>query len=276
MQTPYPILVADVGELLSGLAPIIFVILYGIAHLVGSLQQEKRKPPVRPRPRPAPQDLGERPRAGGGAAAAGGAGGNQPNLEETLRREVEEFLRRAQGQPQQAKPAQPRPQQLPPQQRPAAQRPTAPSPRSAGQPERPVAPTRRLVETTRTESTAAPIEPLRQTMGAPPVSSGSPSHVGDPLRTQNVTQHALAAVAQHAQQLGAEVAQADERMEQHLRERFVHQVGALTPRTPSGQRQAAANSAAQELRNLLGRPGGTRQLIIAGEILRRPEERWDR
>jgi hypothetical protein len=257
---------ADIGEFLQTVAPIIFVVLYGVAHLVGNLQQEKRKPPVRPRQRPLPPELGERPLAGGNAPAAG----NQPNLEETLRREVEEFLRRAQGQPpQQPKPAPPRPQQLPPQ-RPAAQRPSPPPPRPVRQPDRSAAPPppRRLVETARAETPVVPTEPLRQTLGAPPVGAGLPTHVGDPLRTQHV--------AEHAQHLGAEVAQADERMQQHLREKFVHQVGVLAPRTPSGQRQAAANSAAQELRNLIGRPNGIKQLIIAGEILRRPEERWER
>jgi len=262
---------ADLSDLLSGLLPIIVVILYGIAHLVGMMQQEKRKPPVRPRPRP-PQEMGERPIVG---APAGDP--KQGNLEDTLRREVEEFLRRAQGQPpQQPKPAQQRPPQRAPQQRPAAQRPM-PSSRTIRPVERRVPDTsrpRQLVETIRTEPSAAPTEPLRQTLGAPPVAAGAPSRLGEPLRTQSVAQHAQA-VAQHAQQLGAEIAQADERMEQHLRERFVHQVGALAPRTPGGERQAAADSVAQELRNLIGRPNGMRQLIIAGEILRRPEERWE-
>ena len=81
-------------------------------------------------------------------------------------------------------------------------------------------------------------------------------------------------VAQHTQNLGVDVALADERMEDHLRERFAHQLGALSP-TTKVQRQATGNPAAADLRALLSRPGGASQLIIASEILRRPEERWE-
>ena len=78
-------------------------------------------------------------------------------------------------------------------------------------------------------------------------------------------------VAQHAQSLGADIAQTDERMQEHLRQKFVHQVGAIAP-TTSVQRQATGSPAAAELRAMLARPGGARQLIIASEILRRPED----
>jgi hypothetical protein len=97
-----------------------------------------------------------------------------------------------------------------------------------------------------------------------------------------VAQHAaehlqgVRAIAQHVQQLGADVAQADERMEQHLREKFAHQLGALAPAVTTvaePQRPATSSPAATELRALLARPGGIRQLIIANEILRRPGER---
>jgi hypothetical protein len=33
---------------------------------------------------------------------------------------------------------------------------------------------------------------------------------------------------------------------------------------------------AKELFDLMSRPGGARQLVVAGEILRRPTERWER
>jgi hypothetical protein len=89
----------------------------------------------------------------------------------------------------------------------------------------------------------------------------------------SVTAH-VQGVAQHAQALGADIAQTDERMQEHLRQKFVHQVGAIAP-TTSVQRQATGSPAAAELRAMLARPGGARQLIIASEILRRPEERWD-
>jgi hypothetical protein len=255
---PFPL--ADLGEMLQSLLPIIIVVLYGIAHLVGNFQQEKKKaPPPRPRPMLPPQEA----RGEAGRLAPGGnpPAGNQPTLEETLRREVEEFLRRAQGEPQQ-KPKrepqrQPRPQQRP--SAPTARRPAQPPIRS---PEEDPQRTRRLVESQRPEP-AAPLTPLKEPR---------PSIAPTPLST-SVAGHAQS-IGLHTQTLGVDIALADERMEDHLRERFAHRVGALSP-TTKVQRQATGNPAAAELRALLSRPGGARQLIIASEILRRPEERWE-
>ncbi|MCC6493718.1 MAG: hypothetical protein IT424_11950 [Pirellulales bacterium] len=253
-------LLADFADVLQGLMPIIFVILYGIAHLVGALQQEKRKGRPKPRPRPPQAEAA----AGKGAVAPPG---NRDTLEDSLRREVEEFLRRAQGQPPQS-PAKSRQPQSPPR---AASRPPTVRPRPLQPPRQPEraadpAPPRRLVESVRTESIAAPLEPLRTTLGAPPTDAGSARHVGDPLRTQSV--------ALHSQTLGAEVAQADERMAEHVRQVFVHQVGTLGRRNAAGNQPGGQTQAAREIRDLLTQPGGVRQLVIANEILRRPDERW--
>ena len=86
-----------------------------------------------------------------------------------------------------------------------------------------------------------------------------------------------AAIGQHAQRLGEEVALADDRMQAQLQQKFDHRVGTLTPVSPSTVVPASAgagNSAAREFRELIARPGGMRQIVIANEILRRPEERW--
>jgi hypothetical protein len=266
MNTPFGFYLplADVGDVLQGLAPIIFVILYGIAHLVGSFQQEKKKAPPRPRPAP-PQEFGGVQRAGGAA------GGNQPTLEETLRREVEEFLRRAQGQnPQQAKNQPQRPAQRAPQR--TIQTPARGGRQSEQRPKPPVPP-RRLVQARQPEPAAPLSRPLSEQQPQPsyapaPLGAGVAQHVAEHLRgTQEL--------AQHAQHLGAEVAQADERMQEHLRQKFVHPIGTLAPGTTSVERRLAGTPASRELRELLARPGGVRQLIIANEILRRPEERWE-
>jgi hypothetical protein len=268
------ILLADIGDVLSSLAPIIFVILYGIAHLVGNLQQEKRKPPVRPRPAQPPQDF-----RGAGAGAGNAAAGNPTTLEETLRREVEEFLRRAQGQPQQhqqpqqAQRPQQRSQQRPQQGRQDRQRPSLAPSRGGRQPERTADrpdQVRRLVGTPRSEVTPTGVEPLRSeplttTVVAEPMGAGIARHVAEHLSTQ--------ALVQHTQQLGSDVAAADSRMQDHVRQKFDHQLGALAPRT-SLQQQGGGSPAAQQLRALLSRPEGVRQVIIASEILRRPDERW--
>src|SRR3954453_6868945 len=111
MHLHQPTPLADIGELLQGLLPIIVAVLYGIAHLVGAMQQEKRKAAAKPRPTP-PQDFGRSAQPERKPVAVGG---NQPTLEETLRKEVEEFLRRSQGQPAQQAKNQPRQQQRMPQ-----------------------------------------------------------------------------------------------------------------------------------------------------------------
>jgi hypothetical protein len=264
---------ADIGNLLEGLLPIIVAVLYGIAHLVGALQQEKRKAAAKPRPAP-PQEFGLPAKPNVPAAAKpAAAGGNQPSLEETLRREVEEFLRRAQGQQPQQVRNQQRPQQRAGEQQPSRQQRSGQPPRTIRQadqrgtgPE----PPRRLVDTPRPEAAKSLSEPVRSIVATTPLGAGVTQYVAEQLRgTQQI--------AKHAQQLGSDVAQADERLQEHLRQRFVHPVGSLTPSvSATADQRAAALSSAQELRSMLTRPGAARQLIIASEILRRPEERWER
>src|SRR5262245_28901426 len=141
-----PLVLADIADLLQAAVPIIFMILYGVAQLVGGKQAPGRKPPA-PRPRPLPDMPGMGPNPPG--AAGPNAAGQPASLEETLRREVEDFLKRAQGQPvPQNRKAQQQPPQRP-QQQPQRQRPAAPAPPAR----RPVqvetfrqTPPRRLVE----------------------------------------------------------------------------------------------------------------------------------
>jgi hypothetical protein len=247
------LLLADLGDVLSGLLPIILFVLYGIAQLVGNLQQDKRKAPPRPRPAQPPRDFGAAP-----AELKPAAG--QPNLEETLRREVEEFLRRAQGQQPQQPQRKGQPQQRPGQ-RPSRGNQTTMLPQARRQPEQPAkAPERprRLVESPRPEP-AAPVTPLGDSRP-----SFAPSALGTGVSLHSQT------LVDHAHTLGADVALADERMEEHLRQKFEHQVGAIAPSATLAQRAATA-TAAQKLRTMLATPESVRQIIIASEILRRPE-----
>jgi hypothetical protein len=257
MHTIHLTTLADLGDVLSGLMPIIFVILYGIAHLVGNFQKEKRKAPPRAKP-VQPPDFAQP----GGAQRA--AGGNQPTLEETLRREVEEFLRRAQGQQPEKPKAQQRQQQRAQQQQQRDQRPTLPQARR--QPPRAPAPqlrpVRRLVETERPEH-AAPVSPLATPR---PLAAPTPLGTGTALHSQTLLEH--------AQPVGSHIPDADERMAAHLRETFTHRRDALAPATINRDQQTAAANAALQLRTMLSRPESVRQIIIASEILRRPDERW--
>ena len=257
--TPLPPL-ADVEDLLRVWLPIIFGVIYLIAQMVGNLQEKARKAaPPRPKAEP-PRGFG-----GGDAPAPGGAGpvAKPSTLEETLRREVEEFLKRAQGNPAGQAKQQPSP---------------APKPKPKPSPERPIQ--RRPVSTTPLPQQPSPR--LGKLPPAPTPADRLPSRplpVGQPIGTsiaQQTVEHMRGsqAIVQHAQQLGAEIAQADERMEEHLRGKFVHAISTLAPASPAGERRAAATSKAQELRALFTSPGGAKQMIIAAEILRRPEERW--
>lgn len=257
------LLLADIEDVLKTALPIIFMILYGVAQLVGGKQQKKNRKPPAQRPRPAPPEM---PGAPGAAPQQGAA---KPNLEQSLRREVEEFLRRAQGQPP-AGPAKREPGSRPQPTgsgRPGSRRPERTSPQ---RPE----PPRREPETRRLTPSSTPISP----MGSPgSTSTLSPAPLGAGV-AQHVAQHigGAASIVEHSKQLGADVAMADDRLEQHIKEKFVHQVGTLAHQATATQRRTdAASPMAGELLKLLSRPEGVRQAFLAGEIFRPLEDRWD-
>ena len=153
---------------------------------------------------------------------------------ESLRSEIEDFVRRAQGKA---------PQQEPPVRQ---HRPLRPSGQKRAQPK-----------------TSLP--PVSQT----PTSQPS-------LRTEGVAEHvskhiSSSSVAQHAEELGTDLGQTDERMESRLHEKFDRQVGSLEHRKTPEKKKEPQGDVTAELAELLSRPEGMRQLIIANEILRRPE-----
>lgn len=257
MSTIHHLLLADLADQLRVALPIIFFVLYGIAQIVNVLKQDKLKRGQQPRPDADPAPLG-RPNFDNAPPAAEKPRG----LEETLRKEVEEFLRRAQGKPDQL-----------PGKRPAAAAksrattPQKPRPEPAAEPT-----TRRLVESARSPSAPAAAQQTPPTrspgrMGLP-TGAAVDAYVKEQMR-------GVQAIGQRADALGDEVAQADERMEAHLHSRFDHKLGTLVPEASVISKQVSqANDATKEFRELLTRPGGMRQVIIANEILRRPEERW--
>jgi hypothetical protein len=89
---------------------------------------------------------------------------------------------------------------------------------------------------------------------------------------EHVARHiGTAELTHHAATLGAEVGQADERMVAHLQERFQHQLGALEPRQHQPTQVQRRRNIAAEIAEILRSPQGMRQMIVASEILRRPE-----
>lgn len=170
---------------------------------------------------------------------------NVANQADPLRAEVEEFLRRAQGK--KAEP--PRPVQ--PQA--AAPPPRRPMPEMAKPPAQPVRGLRRPPLKTPV------LEPIELRM------EGVAEHVARHVTTQDIAEHTI--------KLGKDVALADDRLESRLHETFEHDVGHLKHREEDSAKKAP-QTIAEEIRQLVRQPAGMRQLIIANEVLRRPEQRW--
>ena len=109
----------------------------------------------------------------------------------------------------------------------------------------------------------------------------------------DVAQHvakrmSTAAFSQRVATLGAAVDQADDRMESHLQEKFVHGLGQLGARTGAAQASALDQSQAapptkapettailaSDLMGMLRNRQQLRTAILLSEILQRPEHRW--
>lgn len=258
MFAPHHLLLADLADTLRVVMPIIFVVIYGVAHLVGAIQQEKKKRDQRPQPPPEPAELAGLERMGEKRPEP--VAGKPATLEETLRREVEEFLKRAQGEP--AKKPAAAPKRPPQRQRPAAtQQPRLQQPPEETQP-------RRLVDAPGS-LTGRPKEPAFEAAHSGlPTGAAVDAYVTEQMR-------GVAAIGQHASRLGEEVALADDRMQAQVQQKFDHRVGTLAPISASTVKPIEQSSAAaREFRELLARPNGLKQIIIANEIFRRPEERW--
>lgn len=257
MPTLHHLLLADLADQLRVALPIIFFVLYGIAQLVSVLKQDKQKRVNQPRPRPEADPAA--PQGWEKFEGAPPAADKPRGLEETLRKEVEEFLRRSQGQPNQ-----------PSGNRPAtATKSRPPAPKKPRPVEEPEAPTRRLVESSRRTSPTTAQSSRDAERGGLPTGAAVDSYVSEQMR-------GVKSIAQQAEELGDDVALADERMEAHLHSRFDHKLGTLVPEASVISKAVSqANASTKEFRELLTRPGGMRQVIIANEILRRPEERWE-
>jgi len=160
----------------------------------------------------------------------------------------------------------PRPPQVPGHARPAPQPPNQADAlrreveqflrRAQGQPEPPARP-----------------KPTPQTSSTAP----QPPSAAFSLREESVVEHVAEHInsrelKEHAQRLGSQLKQAEDRLESHVHEKFDHQLGRLHHQQTT--KAAAAADLADQLVELLSRPEGMRQMILAQEILRRPDQRW--
>jgi hypothetical protein len=197
------------------------------------------------------------------------------------RDEVEEFLRRAAArraaaQQQQQRPAAP---QQPPQGWPAP----PPPPQQPYQPPRPQQPYPQQQQ--RRPASLAEVVILEPVPTLQPVEA---EVVDAELAEQTdrlgryVAQDLRGAqeIAEQVRHLGAEVDQADEKLEAHLHQVFDHKVGQLkkqaidsVPKTPEVPAEAITLSSTN-IADMMRSPQAIRNAIILGEVLHRPEERW--
>jgi len=96
------------------------------------------------------------------------------------------------------------------------------------------------------------------------------------MDTSDITEHA-SRLSRHASQLGAQVGQADEKLEGHLHEKFDHDLSRIQDEsvTAAGQRgQEGAALTASDIVGMLSNPKSISQAVVLNEILQRPLDRW--
>jgi hypothetical protein len=261
-----PILLADWWEdALKGGGALLVLAYWIFSALSDAKNKAPAQPKARPQPVPPPGPANARPVD---AAARGGAPGPVAKpVEDNVRAEVEEFLRRVrqQGEPDR-RPSKPAPERRRPRievlvDEKSPELATPPG-GTVGTTDRQAPPPLRRLET-------APAAERREA-----VPSGSPLVESVPLEKRHLTG---SGVAEHARHLGEQIGQLDNRMEAHLHQKFDHNLGTLATResTPGQQVVAVlATSPAEEIAALLATPQGMQQAIVLGEIMRRPTDRW--
>jgi len=119
--------------------------------------------------------------------------------------------------------------------------------------------------------------PDADVIDAEPVYESVAEHVADDIDTSDITQHA-SRLTDHASRLGADVGQADDKLEDRLHETFDHDLGRIHDDTVTDDlgvgRPGRAPGMADEIAGMFRSPKSIRQAIILNEILNRPEHRW--
>ncbi len=255
MYGMYPIL-ADVGEVISALVPVVIFVIWVIGQISNRAKEVPAKPVRRPERRPerrAADDWANREDEDDDVVMAQPAGGDKAGGDKgTVFNEIEQFLARARQQTQQA----------------AGQRPLVAKPLAA----EPVV-----------AELAGPRRGLGGAMPSSPGSLSSRKQVASHVKTYLDTSDIDAQV----ELLGDSVEIADDVMEAHLKEVFDHRIGTLQQSAADTQasRHAASNARKRatgesvmappvDFAALLANAGDLRKAIVLNEILQRPVERW--
>lgn len=227
-------------------AIVIFVFLAGgIARLFADANRAQKKAPPQPRQQP-----------------PGGAPPANPQ-QEAIRAEVDEFLRRAGAERPQA--------EAPPRQQP--QRPPRIEVLDDG-----------IQLETRPRRQQPPPRPLRtrpekkkkseQRAGMAP--RGERPNFGGTTRG-TLTPSVRPRLSERADELGADIKQADERFEARMQRNFDHRVGTLAAERATAEKlrvELSRTTLADDLMTMLSSPAGVRQALVLSEILNRPVDRW--
>ncbi len=217
-----PLPLADLTDLIGYVVVIVFIVLRLVFTQMGEAkkQAEAPRPAQRPRPPAPPQQPG------------------QPNQRD-LRSEVDEFLRRSRGLPEQR-----------------------PEPELVLAEEPPARPTGREGWA---QQQADPLEKARQeaaTVG---------EHVTRRMRHLEESQ-----LAENAAHLGAEVALADDKVQARLDATFKHPLGRIAQQEQAPEEVVVEprEFSVNQIAAMLASPEGIRDAVILSEILNRPADRW--
>jgi hypothetical protein len=222
LSTAIPPLLADLTDLIGYVAVVVFVVL----RLVFTQMSEAKKKAEAPRPGGRPRPPAPQPRPG------------QPNQRD-LRSEVDEFLRRSRGLPEQR-----------------------PEPELVLAEEPPRRPTSREGWA---QQQADPVEQARRE------SATVSEHVSQRMRHLEESR-----LAENAAHLGEEVALADDKVQARLDATFKHRLGRIAQQEAAPVAEAAEprEFSIDQIAAMLASPEGIRDAVILNEILTRPADRW--
>lgn len=249
-----PVLAADVIEILTRGIPVILFILWLVGQAISErqkqakmAQRQERQAPAQPKPNP------QRPPA-------------------EIEDEIDAFLRRA----SEKKKGQPQPQRkrdetvilVPPNQDRKTQTPVAPQEAQSRTPRDAAASEGDRAKRAMERPVRGGQRPLPPTPKPMVLQSGRPLHAGG---LGSLRSSLTPSTSPSSSDLTDDISLADDRMAAHLHSVFDHQVGRLQHRETTPTRPVSGSPIADSVVKMLKDPQGVQQLIVAQEILRRPE-----
>jgi hypothetical protein len=259
------LLVARLDDLIK-IVPIFLFLLFWV---MGQIAEAKKKAKMS-RPAQPPVPPSQSPMQAGAT--------QPPPATDPLRQQVDDFLRRAGGQPTTAKTvaaagtATPMPVRPAPPDRDRIEILLAGDASSTNRP--PLSqPQRGSTATRPTLTTSRPQNPPRPQRASTPRPLSVAEHVAEHVTS------AARQISDDAARLGERVAAVDKQFDAQVQQKFGHEIGTMGDRLASrAQDQQPAAPAvvnpAVQIFDLLANSNGMRQAIVVNEILRRPEERW--